>query len=102
MTRCIDRESYSSTTSVTRSPCVWPTSAASFPEHFGERVRWELRRFYDVVINTGVCGECSGGLRASLESRVLRFHPDVVLVLIGMNDALAGRYADWTRQRGEG
>lgn len=62
----------------------------SFPEHFGERVRWELRRFYDVVINTGVCGECSGGLRASLESRVLRFHPDVALVMIGMNDSLAG------------
>lgn len=62
----------------------------SFPEHFGERVRWELRRFYDVVINTGVCGERSGGLRASLETRVLRFHPDVALVLIGMNDSLAG------------
>src|SRR6185369_2185909 len=51
----------------------------SFPEHFAERVRWELRRFHDVVINTGVCGERSGGLLANLESRMLRFHPDVAL-----------------------
>lgn len=62
----------------------------SFPEHFAERVRWELRRFHDVVINTGVCGERSGGLLASLPARALRFRPDVVLVMIGMNDALAG------------
>lgn len=62
----------------------------SFPEHFAERVRWELRRFHDVVINTGVCGERSAGLLAGLESKVLRFRPDVALVMIGMNDALAG------------
>jgi lysophospholipase L1-like esterase len=62
----------------------------SFPEHFAERVRWELRRFHDVVINTGICGERSGDLCNSLEDRVLRFGPDVALVLIGMNDALAG------------
>lgn len=62
----------------------------SFPELFSERVRWELRRFHDVVINTGVCGEKTDGLLESLESRVLRFRPDVVMILIGMNDALAG------------
>lgn len=62
----------------------------SFPEHFAERVRWELRRLHDVVINTGVCGETSAGLLEGLSPRVLRFCPDVVLLLIGMNDALAG------------
>ncbi len=62
----------------------------SFVEHFAERVRWELRRFDDVVINTGVCGERTGGLLDHLERRVLRFQPDVVLVLLGMNDCLAG------------
>lgn len=62
----------------------------SFPEHFAERVRWELRRVQDVVINTGVVGERTGGLLANLESRVLRFHPEVVMLLIGMNDALSG------------
>jgi len=62
----------------------------SFPEHFAERVRWELRRLQDVVINTGVFGEGSAGLLASLEARVLRFRPEVVLILIGMNDAVSG------------
>ncbi|MFN0052670.1 MAG: SGNH/GDSL hydrolase family protein [Planctomycetales bacterium] len=62
----------------------------SYPEHFSERVRWELRRFHDVVINTAICGERSGGLLANLEQRVLRFRPDVVMVMVGMNDAVAG------------
>jgi acyl-CoA thioesterase I len=62
----------------------------SFPELFAERIRWELRRFHDVVINTGVCGERADGLLERLDARVLRFRPDVALVLIGMNDALAG------------
>lgn len=62
----------------------------SFPEHFGERVRWELRRLHDVVINTGVCGETSRGLLAALDARILRFAPDATLLLIGMNDALQG------------
>jgi len=61
-----------------------------FSEQFTERVRWELRRLYDVVINTGVVGETSTGMLANLQSRVLRFCPEVVLVLIGVNDALAG------------
>jgi acyl-CoA thioesterase I len=62
----------------------------SFPEHFAERVRWELRRFQDVVINTGVVGEGSGGLLANLDARVLRFRCDVALVMIGMNNAISG------------
>ncbi len=62
----------------------------SFPEHFSERVRWELRRFLDVVINTGVAGETAPGLLKNLQWRALRFQPDVVSVLIGMNDATHG------------
>lgn len=62
----------------------------SFVEHFAERVRWELRRFNDVVINTGVCGEKTEGLLRCLDDRILRFRPDVVLVMLGMNDSLAG------------
>ena len=29
----------------------------SYPEHFAERVRWELRRVRDIVINTGISGD---------------------------------------------
>ncbi|MGQ0633938.1 MAG: SGNH/GDSL hydrolase family protein [Planctomycetaceae bacterium] len=62
----------------------------SFVELFAERVRWELRRFDDVVINTAVCGERTEGLLLGFERRVARFAPDVVFVLLGMNDSLAG------------
>src|SRR5688572_4256077 len=44
----------------------------SYPEHFAERVRWEMRRMRDVVINTGISGDRSGGLLADLDWRVLR------------------------------
>jgi len=62
----------------------------SYSEHFAERVRWEMRRFHDVVINTGVCNERSEGLLGSLENRILRFRPEVAFILIGMNDCIAG------------
>ena len=62
----------------------------SYPEHFSERVRWEMRRFEDVVINTGVCNERSEGLLAAIDSRILRFQPEVAFILIGMNDCIAG------------
>jgi len=61
-----------------------------FVEHFGERVRWELRRFDDMVLNAGVCGERTEGLLEALDRRVLRFRPEVVSLLPGMNDCLAG------------
>src|SRR6266511_979426 len=62
----------------------------SYPEHFAERVRWELRRMRDVVINTGISGDRTGGLLADLDWRVLRFKPDVVSVMFGMNDCSLG------------
>ena len=62
----------------------------SYPEHFAERIRWELGRVRDVVINTGISGDRVPGLQADLEHRVLRFKPDVVSIMMGMNDASAG------------
>lgn len=59
----------------------------SFVEHFAERVRWELRRFHDVVINTGIAGDRAASLLKTLEWRALRFKPDVVLILTGLNDS---------------
>ena len=60
----------------------------SFPEIFAERVRWELRRLYDVVINTGISGQTTVHLldETRYEWRVRRFHPDAVFILIGLND----------------
>ena len=64
--------------------------ARGFVEHFSERVRWELRRFHDVVINTGIAGDRAASLVKTLEWRALRFRPDVVLILTGLNDSAAG------------
>ena len=61
----------------------------SYPEHFAERVRWELRRVRDVVINTGISGDRVPGLAKDLEHRVLQFKPTVVSIMMGMNDATA-------------
>ncbi|MFO0871373.1 MAG: SGNH/GDSL hydrolase family protein [Pirellulales bacterium] len=62
----------------------------SYPEHFAERVRWEMRRMRDVVINTGISGNRTGDVLQDLAWRALRFQPDVVSVMLGMNDCTAG------------
>jgi lysophospholipase L1-like esterase len=62
----------------------------SYVEHFHERVRWELRRTSDCVVNTGVSGDDVHAVRADFEHRVARFRPDVVCVMLGTNDALSG------------
>jgi len=62
----------------------------SYPEHFAERVRWELGRVRDVAINTGISGDTVPGLLSDLEHRVLRFNPTVVSIMMGMNDATKG------------
>lgn len=62
----------------------------SYPEHFAERVRWELARKRDAVINTGISGDTTGGLLSDLDHRVLRFRPLVFSIMMGMNDAAGG------------
>ncbi|MGH3355666.1 MAG: SGNH/GDSL hydrolase family protein [Nocardioidaceae bacterium] len=63
----------------------------SFTEHFTERVRGELGRASDVVINTGVSGDRTGDVLAGFAGRVLRFDPDAVVVMLGTNDSVAGK-----------
>lgn len=60
----------------------------AFPEIFAERIRWELRRLYDVVINTAISGQTTVQLldEKRYDWRVRRFRPDAVFILIGMND----------------
>ena len=62
----------------------------SYPEHFAERVRWELRRVRDVVINTGISGDTTKGILGDLDWRVLQFQPQVVSLMFGMNDCSKG------------
>jgi acyl-CoA thioesterase I len=62
----------------------------SYPEHFAERVRWELKRMRDIVINTGISGDTIPGVSKDLDWRVLQFKPHVVSLMFGMNDCTAG------------
>jgi len=62
----------------------------SYPEHFAERVRWELGRVRDVVVNTGISGDTVPGVLGDLDHRVLRFDPTFISIMMGMNDATKG------------
>lgn len=62
----------------------------SYSELFAERIRWELRRKSDIVINTGISGDTAGKVLATFDWRVTRFQPDVVSIMIGTNDSVSG------------
>lgn len=62
----------------------------SYPEHFAERVRWELRRKRDMVVNSGISGDRLPRLMGELDWRVMRFRPRLVSLMMGMNDCVEG------------
>ena len=62
----------------------------SFAEIFAEKVRWEMKRPLDLVINTGISGDTTAGILPNLEWRLTRFKPDVAFIMFGMNDCVAG------------
>jgi len=62
----------------------------SYHEHFAERVRWELDRRRDAVINTGISGDTADGILKDFDHRIARFKPEVVSLMIGMNDCARG------------
>lgn len=57
-----------------------------YTELFEERVKGELSRRNDVVINTAISGNTTRDLLEGFEHRVSRFKPDVIFLMIGMND----------------
>lgn len=63
----------------------------SYVEHFAERLRWEMRRPRDIVINTGISGNRVPMLVSDIDWRVLRFKPTVVSLMFAMNDCVAGK-----------
>jgi acyl-CoA thioesterase-1 len=58
----------------------------SYPEIFEERMRWELARTRDWVINTGISSQTIKLILADFEWRVAKFAPSVVSIMIGTND----------------
>ena len=59
----------------------------SYPEIFAERVRWEMGRVRDIVINTAVSGNTSKDIVNDFEWRIGQFKPSIVSIMIGTNDA---------------
>lgn len=59
----------------------------SFPEVFSERVRFEMNRSRDIIINTAISGNATIDILKDFEWRVAQFHPDIVFIMAGTNDA---------------
>lgn len=60
----------------------------NFVELFAERVRGELGRRGDAVINSGVAGSSAADLLSEFHWRAGRFAPDILFVMFGTNDML--------------
>lgn len=57
-----------------------------YTQLFAEHVRMELGRKQDIVINSGVSGNNTDRLIEWFDWRVRQFQPDIVFLMIGMND----------------
>jgi acyl-CoA thioesterase I len=64
--------------------------ARGWAEHVQERIRWQLYRLTDIVINTGVSASRAPDILAGYDHLIGRFAPDVLSISLGTNDALAG------------
>lgn len=63
----------------------------SFPEIFAERIRWEMHRTSDFIINTAFSGNTTEDIIKNFDHRVSRFNPRVVVLMIGTNDAAVSK-----------
>lgn len=75
--------------SITHGP-LHTNGMRNYVEHIQERIRWELQRFHDVVINTGISGHTIQDIERGFADRIARFQPDAVFLMLGMNDCTSG------------
>lgn len=61
-----------------------------YTEHFRERVRWEMRRMDDFVLNMASSGYKTTDLFAKFDIINDSYHADVVFIMIGINDCVNG------------
>lgn len=62
-----------------------------YSEIFTERIRWEMQRANDIVINTAISGHKTLNLINDFDTRITQFNPKVVVLMIGTNDAAQDR-----------
>ncbi|WP_432798068.1 SGNH/GDSL hydrolase family protein [Poriferisphaera sp. WC338] len=60
-----------------------------YVEHFEEMLRHDMGRSLDAVINTAISGHTTKELVSQFDIRVQRHRPDIVFLMIGMNDCSA-------------
>lgn len=58
-----------------------------YPEIFSERVRFEMGRSRDIVVNTAISGHTTKHILDDFAWRVAKLRPKVVILMIGTNDA---------------
>ncbi len=63
----------------------------SYQEVFAERVRWEMGRVNDFVINTACSGNTSKDIVENFDWRIAQFKPAIVSLMIGTNDAAVSK-----------
>ncbi len=66
--------------------CYHTYGYRDYTELFAERVRFEMQRKADIVINTAVSGSTSKDLNLEFNWRVAQFKPHVVFLMMGIND----------------
>lgn len=62
-----------------------------YTQQFAERIRCGLGRRQDIVINTAVFGNTTCDLLDEFDWRCAQFRPDIVFIMIGMNDCADNR-----------
>lgn len=62
-----------------------------YTQMFSERVRYELRRPKDLILNAAVDSATAQDCLAGLDYILASFQPDITFLMIGMNDAAADR-----------
>ena len=65
--------------------------ARDYTQHFSERVRHELARGDDIVLNTAISGSTTRDLLSGFSWRVEQSRPHVVFLMIGTNDSSVER-----------
>ncbi|QDU35188.1 GDSL-like Lipase/Acylhydrolase [Poriferisphaera corsica] len=71
--------------SITHGLCHTNTQR-NYVDHFHERIRGEMARIHDIVLNTAISGQTTKNLIAEYDHRVTKRIPDVIFLMIGMND----------------
>ena len=58
----------------------------SYPEIFSERIRWEMKRSNDFIINTGINGSTTSTILNNFKWNISQFQPSIVFLMFGIND----------------